>query len=190
LDGSIGNASMLSTITSLPYYAGEGFVSVALPYYGNELSMLLVVPDAGAYAQVREQLSGDGLGDMVAAQTRELVELTLPVFKLTSALSAQETLGRLGLKRAFDEETAEFPKLESERMEPVHLSAVLHQATVAIDELGTEASAATAIIASGGGSSVGEPPQPKVVTVDHPFLFVIRDNATGSPLFVGQVVAP
>lgn len=191
LDGSISHPSVLSIITPLRYYAGEGFVTVALPYYGNQLSMLLVVPDAGAYEQVREQLSGEGFGDIVAGQTNELVDLTLPVFKLTSALTAQETLGQLGLVRAFDKEKAEFPKLESERIKPVHLSAVLHQATVAIDELGTEASAATAIIASGGGSSVApEPPQPKVVTVDRPFLFVIRDNETGSPLFVGQVVAP
>lgn len=191
LDGSTSNVNLLSAVRPLPYYAGNGFVSVALPYYGNDLSMLLIVPDAGEYERVRAKLSGDGLGDILAGQTSELVDLTLPVFKLTTAVPAKETLKELGLTRAFDEETAEFPKLKSEGIKQVHVRAVLHQATVAIDELGTEASAATAIIASGGGSSVGvEPPQPKVVTIDHPFLFVIRDNPTGSLLFVGQVTAP
>jgi len=72
----------------------------------------------------------------------------------------------------------------------VYVSDVLHQATVAVDEKGTEASAATAIILAGTTSAVIEPPTPKVVTVDRPFLFVIRDNPTGAVLLLGQVVAP
>jgi serpin B len=190
LDGSTSHPNMLRTLTALPYYAGDGFVSVALPYYGSELSMLLVVPDAGAYEPVRGHLSGDALTALVAEQSSEAVDLSVPVFKVASVLPAMKTLKGLGMNRAFDQAAAEFPKLNSERFQQVSVSAVLHQATVAIDELGTEASAATAIIASGGGSSVGaQPPEPKVVTVDRPFLFVLRDNPTGSVLFVGQVVA-
>jgi serpin B len=187
LDGSTSTADMLKTRKTLRYYEGNGFVSVAVPYWGGELSMQLVVPDAGAYEQVREQLSSDGLGVILAGQTFEDVDLTLPVFELKYNAPAMKAFEQLGLARAFDPERAEFPKLESELFKTVHIHAVAHKAIVAIDEDGTEASAVTAITASGGGSS-GPPPEPKVVKADRPFLFLIRDNPTGSLLFVGQVV--
>jgi serpin B len=187
LDGSTSTSDMLNTRTSLRYYEGNGFVSVAVPYWGGELSMQLVVPDAGAYQQVREQLSSDGLGDILAGQTFEDVDLTLPVFELKYSAPAMKAFEQLGLARAFDPERAQFPKLESEQIKTVHIQAIAHKATVAIDEDGTEASAVTAITGGGGGSS-GPPPEPKVVRADRPFLFLIRDNPTGSLLFVGQVV--
>ncbi|HEX2875926.1 MAG TPA: serpin family protein [Polyangiaceae bacterium] len=187
LDGSTSAADMLNTRATLHYYEGNGFVSVAVPYWGGELSMQLVVPDAGAYEQVREQLSSEGLRDMLAGQAFEDVDLTLPVFELEYEAPAMKAFEQLGLARAFDPEKAEFPKLESEMFKTVHIDAVAHKATVAIDEDGTEASAVTAITGSGGGSS-GPPPEPKVVKADRPFLFLIRDNPTGSLLFVGQVV--
>lgn len=189
LDGSTSTADMLNTRTTLRYYEGNGFVSVAVPYWGGELSMQLVVPDAGAYEQVREQLSSDGLGDILAGQTFEDVDLTLPVFELNYSAPAMKAFKQLGLARAFDPESAQFPRLESELIKTVHIEAIAHKATVAIDEDGTEASAVTAITGSGGGSS-GPPPEPKVVKADRPFLFMIRDNPTGSLLFVGQVVEP
>lgn len=189
LDGGISTVNMLRKIDSLPYYAGNGFVSVAVPYRGNQLSMVLVLPDGGAYEQVREQLSSEGLSDIVAGQANELLDLTLPAFKLASTVPATAVLGKLGLTRAFDGAAAEFPKLESEKFPTVNIKDVFQKATVAIDEHGTEAAAATAIVGASGGSS-GPPPQPKVVIVDRPFLFMIRDNPTGALLFVGQVVAP
>jgi len=189
LDGSTVSAQLLKSTRDLDYYAGDGFVSVAVPYYGRELSMLLVVPDDGKYVEVREQLSGDSLASIVEGLHAERVDLTLPTFKLTSSLPVVEKLKELGLTRAFDKNVAEFPKLQSEKFQRVHVDDVLHQATVTIDEKGTEASAATAINGSGGGGS-GEPPEIKVVAADRPFLFVIRDNPSGALLFVGQVVSP
>ncbi|HYP89750.1 MAG TPA: serpin family protein [Polyangiaceae bacterium] len=189
LDGGESLAQLLNATRPLDYYEGEGFVSVAVPYYGRELSLLLVVPDEGRYAEVREQLSGETLAAVVAGLRNETVDLTLPTFALASSLPVVKHLKSLGLSRAFDKTSAEFPKLQSPKFEQVHLHDVLHQATVAIDERGTEASAATAIRGTGGGSS-GPAPEVKVVTADRPFLFVIRDNASRSLLFVGQVVKP
>ena len=91
------------------------------------------------------------------------------------------------METPFSRELADFPKLKSAILPQVYVSDVLHQATVAIDEKGTEASAATAVVLGGVTSA---PPTPLVVNVDRPFLFVIRDNPTGSLLFVGQVVDP
>ncbi len=192
LDGSTTSASMLKTGGALRYYAGDQFVSVGLPYYGGELEMMLIVPDAGAYDSVRAALSGDMLTQMVAAGTSEPVDLTLPKFNLKSVVPAFDTLKAMGMTTPFDPNAAEFPKLTSPKFQSVYISHVLHQATVAIDEKGTEASAATAIIFSGESAAPDPtpPPPPKVVVADHPFLFVIRDNPTGSVLFVGQVVEP
>lgn len=190
LDGSVASAQMLKTQQRTSYYAGEGFVATSLPYYGGELEMALIVPDAGKYDDVRSQLSSETLTQIVSQRSSELVEITLPQFSLKSAVAAKKTLEALGMKAPFDPDLAQFPKLASPQFDNVFVSDVLHQATVAIDEKGTEASAATAIILAGTSSANPEPPQPKIVNIDRPFLFVIRDNPTGAVLFVGQVIAP
>jgi serpin B len=190
LDGSTLSAGMLKTSGMFQYYAGSGFVSVAVPYYGQDLELLLIVPDAGAYESVRSALSAELLDQMLEGRTPTSVELTLAKFEVKSDVPATRTLKALGMSAPFDASIAEFPKLVSETYPVVSISAVIHQATVAIDEKGTEASAATAIVLVGSSAGPVEPPPPIVVTVDRPFLFAIRDNPTGAVLFVGQVVAP
>ena len=191
LDGSTSDAQMMRTGGQLRYYAGEQFVSVALPYYGNQLELQLIVPELGAYESVRSALTSDALKQTVTAGTYEDVSLTLPKFNVKSVVPAAEVLKALGVVTAFDKDAASFPAFASEVFDNVYVSDVLHQATVAIDEKGTEASAATAIVLAGLTSSIDpEPRTPKVVVADRPFLFVIRDNPTGALLFVGQIVAP
>jgi serpin B len=190
LDGSTKSADMLRTRTHLRYAAGEGFVSVAVPYYGGDLEMMLIVPDSGAYESVRDQLTSEALSQLVSDGASEDVDLTLPKFKVQSIVPAAQTLQELGMATPFDPNTAEFPKLVSELYPVVYISDVLHQATVTIDEKGTEASAATAILTAGLSIGPIEQPQPKVVNVDRPFLFTIRDNPTGAVLFLGQIVRP
>lgn len=190
LDGSTASVDMLRTQASLAYYSEEGLTAVSLPYYGGELEMMLIVPEPGGYESVRAALSGDVLSKIVAERGTVLVDLTLPKFNIKSVVPAKQVLMQLGMQTPFDELGAEFPKLETELYNEVYISDVLHQATVAIDERGTEASAATAIVLGGKSSFDPDPPQPVVVNVDRPFLFAIRDNPTGALLFVGQVVAP
>jgi serpin B len=192
LDGTSQSADMLRAGGELRYFAGDSFESVSLPYYGGDLELLLVVPDAGAYDDVRSALSSELLTQVVAERSFEDVDLTLPKFNVKSAVPAADTLKSLGMEMPFTKYAAEFPKLTSETYPDVYVSDVLHQATVAIDEKGTEASAATAIVVTGLVIALPDPPPktPKVVVADRPFLFVIRDNPTGSLLFVGQVVAP
>lgn len=188
LSGATKRVDTLVGRSSLPFYQGEGFVSVALPYFGTELEMLLVVPDAGTYEDVRTALSAPVLSQIVSERQAERIDLQLPKFSIRSTIPAKKLLEGLGLGLVFKRD-AELPKLESPLFPDVFVSDVLHQATVAIDEVGTEASAATAIIAAGLSSSDPEP-EPRVVNVDRPFSFMIRDNPTGSVLFVGQVVEP
>ena len=190
LDGSTASADMLRTGGDLRYYAGADFVSVGLPYYGGELEMMLIVPAAGAYDAVRSALTSETLTQMVTSGSYQPVSLTLPKFNLKSVVPAATTLQALGMLTPFDENAAQFPKFASAKYDNVYIGDVLHQATVAIDEKGTEASAATAIVLAGTVSIAIETPPPKVVVADHPFLFVIRDNPTGAVLFIGQVVEP
>jgi serpin B len=191
LDGSTGHTQMMRTGGQLRYYAGDAFVSVALPYYGHQLELQLIVPDVGAYETVRSALTSDALSQTVTAGTFEQVDLTLPKFDVKSVVPAADVLKSMGVVTAFDKEAASFPAFASPVFDNVYVSDVLHQATVAIDEKGTEASAATAIVLAGLTSSIDpEPAPPKVVVADRPFLFVIRDNPTGALLFVGQIVEP
>lgn len=193
LDGSTSDAQMMRARGQLRYYEGDGFVSVALPYYGGQLEMQLIVPEAGAYDAVRSALTSESLSQMVTAARHEQVDLTLPKFNVRSTVPATQILQSLGIVTAFDENLAELPAFASPVYDNVYISEVLHQATVAIDDKGTEGSAATAIVSRGILVEIDRPTEiltPKVVVADHPFLFVIRDNPTGSLLFVGQVVAP
>ncbi len=192
LDGSSGSVKMLSTREQLRYHAGEGFAAVALPYYGGELELQLIVPDAGAYERVRGALSSELLAQIATDSRVEEVQLTLPKFEVKSVVPAANALQALGVVEAFDENMASFPAFASPSYDNVYVTDVLHQATVAIDEKGTEASAATAVVLTGVllGGFEEETPPPKLVVADHPFLFVIRDRPTGATLFVGQIVAP
>jgi serpin B len=190
LNGTISSVDMLRTQAGLAYYAGEGFAAVSLPYYGGELEMMLIVPEAGGYESVRAALSSDMLTQIVAERGNVLVNLTLPKFNIESVVPAKKVLEQLGMETPFIPRVAEFPKFESELFQDIYISDVLHQSTVAIDERGTEASAATAVVINGEISLETEPAQPVVVNIDRPFLFAIRDNPTGAVLFVGQIVAP
>lgn len=189
LSGDRTTAPMLNRTLPLGFYAGERFVSVSVPYVGNQLGMLLVVPDEGAYESVRDALSEDVLDAIVKGTEVTAVDLTLPKFAIQSDVAAKASLQKLGVEAAFERGAASFPKLTAKQVSGVFVSDVVHKATVSVDEQGTEASAATAVLGAAGGSA-GPPPEPKVVTVDRPFLFTIRDNVTGSLLFVGQVVSP
>ncbi len=186
LDGSVATVDMMSGGGTWEYYAGSGFVSVAVPYYGAELELLLLVPDLGTYDAFRSSLTSSLLDQVVAQESATSVVVTMPKFSVKSAVSAKQALQQLGMQVPFEPGVAEFPKLGGEAP---YISAVLHQATIAVDEKGTEASAATAVIVT--DLSIAEPsPTPLVVTVDRPFLFALRDNPTGALLFLGQVVAP
>jgi serpin B len=188
LDGSESQVPMLSTLAILEYAEGEGFVSIALPYFDSELEFLVVLPAADKYESVRSALDAAVIDDVLERRTPRTVDLTLPEFEIRSDVPIKQTLASLGVSRLF-EPGAELPGIPvPPGTSSVYVTDVFHQATVAVDRHGTEASAATAVVV-GRGSSAG-PDDPVSVRLDRPFFFAIRDIATGSMLFVGQVVAP
>ena len=117
------------------------------------------------------------------------VKVWLPRFKFTRPTELADTLAKMGMSDAFDAGRADFRGMTDDPQGLV-ISRVIHKAFVEVDEEGTEAAAATAVVARGAGAAPVRPPEPKEFRADHPFLFVIRHEATGAVLFVGRVEDP
>lgn len=162
------------------YGEGAGYKVAELPYDGEQLSMVVVVPDD--LAAFEASLNAQKVKDVVASITTRLLDLRLPKFRFEAPLGLKDHLIAMGMTDAFSAE-ADFSGMDGTRS--LAITDVLHKGFVAIDEKGTEAAAATAVI-------VGETsaPEPATLHVDRPFVFFIRDRPTGAILFVGRVVDP
>lgn len=193
LDGSTVTAPIMSLDTSdleeNPFSIGffDGGTVVRLPYQDDEVSMLLVVPDAT-----------DGLPALEAAIDAGVVDgwfgaldsssasfyLRMPKFEVTFESDLVPVLGALGMSTPFSADTANFDRMaQAQEDGRLFITGVYHKAFVKVDEVGTEAAAASGVV-------VGVESAPPMVDATHPFLFVIRDDLTGSVLFVGRVLDP
>lgn len=184
LDGGEATASMMRQTESFGYTEGEGYQAAELPYDGRELSMVILLPEAGEFEPFDDSLDAGRVNGILKDLAYRQVALTMPKFEFESDLSLAETLAAMGMPDAFTG-AADFSGMTSAR--DLFISNVIHKAFVSVDEAGTEAAAATAVIMKGLSAAVEEPVE---VTVDHPFIFLIRDIETGTILFVGRVTNP
>jgi serpin B len=157
------------------YAEKDGAVAVELPYEGGRFSMVVILPAEGAPAAIPDGL----LGALKVAN----VSVFLPRFRIESGFNLKETLAAMGMTAAFTGD-ADFSGIDGTRN--LFISVVAHKAFIAVDEAGTEAAAATAIVME----LKGEPGAPKVFRADRPFLFLIRDRKSGTILFLGRVADP
>jgi serpin B len=184
LSGSSTSASMMHEAL-LALYAQVGQVrAVELPYNGDQLSMLLLVPDAGAFDSFERSLTYTSYRAIVDALAEHQVFLGLPKFKFDYAVSPVDALRTLGMTDAFDPDVADFSGIDGAR--DLYISNILHKAFVAVDEVGTEAAAATAVVVG----ATAMPTEPVTLTINRPFLAIIRDRATDTILFLGRVTEP
>jgi serpin B len=183
LDGSTVGAPMMHQTEILGYAAGNGYQVISLPYDGRELEMVVMVPDAGNFAEFEKSLDAGMAGSIIQSIVPKQVALSLPRFKFESEFGLGKTLSGMGMPIAFSGQ-ADFSGMTGNR--DLSISEVVHKAFVAVDEAGTEAAAATAVIMR----ATAMPTKPLEVTVDRPFIFLIRDIQTGSIIFVGRVVNP
>lgn len=172
---------------SMQYAAGEGWQAVDLPYTGDKLSMMVILPDAGKMDAVIGQLNGAQLAQMAAALAPRPVVLSLPKFKFTASASMGKPLQDFGAADAFAPGVADLSGISGNR--DLFISGVLHKAFIAVDEKGTEAAAATGVVIGVTSVPVSPPNEVRFVA-DRPFLFVIRDRETGLVVFVGKVMLP
>lgn len=163
---------------------------VSLPYRGRALSMVIVLPkDRAGLNALEEKLTAERFAGWIGKLTASRpVDVYLPKFKLHSQLRLSDVLKQLGMATAFSKE-ADFSGISSS--EGLGISEVIHQAVVEVDEKGTEAAAATAVVMTPTAAPVSQdPPKPIVFRADHPFLFAIRDMRTGAILFLGRLERP
>jgi serpin B len=182
LDGSTITASMMQEDVSLPYLHGETFDAVELPYDGGEMSMVLVAPAKGTFATYESTLTGESFRAVLSGLAPKQVKLTMPKFKEEGEFRLADPLKDLGMKAAFG--PADFSGIST--ADQLYVSDVLHKTFLDIDENGTEAAAATAVV--GKTTSVG--PEPVTLDIDRPFFVAIIDRATKAIVFFGRVVEP
>ena len=156
--------------------------------YEESLSMLVVLPATGRFAEVEAGLSADFLTRIQAGAEWTLVDLELPRFEMRFETSLGDVLRELGLQTGFDIASADFGGI-TPHPDGLFLSEAIHQAWLKVDEHGTEAAAATALVAVGAGIEE-EPPRPIPFVVDRPFYFFIQERMTGAVLFMGRVLEP
>jgi serpin B len=169
------------------YLEGDGFQILELPYKGDELSMVVLLPKkADGLADLEKQLTAEKLNSWLAKLGQQEVIVSLPRFKVTAQFSLAAQLQSLGMNAAFSKAKADFSGMTAE--ERLYISAVIHKAFVDVNEEGTEAAAATAVVPKPATARIAPPPP--VFRADHPFVFLIRDRGTGSVLFLGRLAQP
>ena len=173
------------------YLDGGSFQVLALPYRGRLLSMLILLPKkVDGLGELEKSLREDTLAKWLANMHTQDAEVYLPRFKMTQRYSLQDVLARMGMPSLFDPAARDLSGINNTSDRP-YLTKVIHQAFVEVNETGTEAAAATAsLVLAGAAPSFGPPPQPVIFRADHPFLYLIRDNRSGSILFMGRVTNP
>ena len=184
LSGSPVTASMMHLSESFNYAKGDGYQALELPYDGNQISMVVLLPDSGNFQPFEQGLNSQQVNSIISTFQNNRVSLTMPRFTFSSDFGLKGTLSAMGMPVAFSN-NADFSGMTGSR--DLQLTDVLHKAFVAVDETGTEAAAATAVIV--GVTSA--PVQPPVdFNINRPFIFFIRDIPTGEILFVGRILNP
>ena len=183
LDGSTVTVPLMHQEGGFNTAQGAGYEALELPYDGHELSMVILMPDAGTFDTFEQALDQAQLAAILESLSFERIRLAMPRFEFRSKFGLTEALSALGMPQAFTE-AADFSGIDG--TQELLISDVIHEAFVAVDEEGTEAAAATAVVIG----ITSAPVDPREVRIDRPFLFLIRDIETGAVLFIGRTLNP
>jgi serpin B len=187
LNGNETTVPMMHQTERFNYTEGSDYQAVELPYDGRELSMLVLLPKSGQFTSFQDSLDASKVASIIQNLENKKVMLTMPKFEFSSDFSLKNTLSEMGMPLAFSGD-ADFSGMDGKR--DLSISDVIHKAFISVDETGTEAAAATAVIVGATAMPPGEPEQIVNMTIDHPFIFLIRDIQTGTILFIGRVISP
>jgi serpin B len=176
------------------YDKRDDYAALALPYADGALQFLVLLPDKpGGLDALGKKVTPELLAECARLPVREVI-LHLPKFKLEPpSVPLSDVLKKLGMRTAFDEppRSANFDRMAPRKPDDyLYISEVFHQAWMALDEKGTEAAAATAVVMARATSAPIEKPPPVEVRVDRPFLFAIQHVPSGACLFLGRVIDP
>lgn len=169
----------------------DGYDALQMKYKGRDLSMLVLLPDErGGLPALEAKLSTEMIALTVEKMESKRVNLRLPKWEMTLEYDLIPTMKAMGLNSAFAADTADFTGMsDSAEAELLYISAIRHKAFIAVDEAGTEAAAATAVLLK-EESAAFNPDRPIDFRADHPFIYFIQDDRTGAILFMGRVTDP
>ena len=186
LDGTdVTVKTMGETFYDVPFLQGNGYAVLELPYAGNTAAMDIILPDEGNFEAFESSFNKETYDQIISGlQSAPDVLVNLPKFSFSKDFNLSDTLTNLGMTDAFDGDLADFSGMTGKK--DLYIGDVIHKAVVAVDEEGTEAAAATAVIMEAATARMPD----NVFIADHPFLFVIRDTVNGQILFVGRVLNP
>lgn len=182
LDGTETEVETMHQTMELRYAEVGGHQLVELPYANGDTSMVVILPAEGEFEEFEAEFSVDRLATMLEETSRPEVDLALPKFGIESDFSLVDVMADLGMERAFGS-GADFGGMLESDGGGLFIDDIRHESFVEVDEEGTEAAAATAVV-----MDESAPADHVEMTVDRPFLFYVRDQPTETPLFVGRVV--
>jgi len=186
VDGSAAPIAMMRRTDTVRVAETADAQVVELPYGGDAYAMTIILPRAGEpIAALVSSLSADSWEATVAAATSENVELYMPKFSLRWEALLNDPLQSLGMRRAFQGDVADFTRMSRTAGNQLYISRVKQKAFVDVHEEGTEAAAVTSV-----GISVTCTCGPRVIRIDRPFVFAIRERLSGTILFLGKIVRP
>ena len=182
IDGEQVTVPMMSQTEHFPMTMGDGYMAAELLYSNRRASMLVIVPDQDYFFEVEERLGNDLISEVTDNLRDENLYLNMPKFETVSAFQLENTLSDMGMPSAFGV-SADFSGMDGTLS--LYIASVIHKAFISVDENGTEAAAATAVLMQklNGESSVE-------FIIDRPFIYLIRDRDTGTILFIGRVLNP
>ena len=175
---------MMYQRADFPYMETESFQAVRLPYQGDKLSMLIILPrDRSGLGALEHGLDAGGIEELADSMHPVDMEIWLPRFSASSQFKLNEVLQDLGMNDAFSPSLADFSGITGQK--GLYITEAIHKAFVEVNEEGSEAAAATAVV-------MGIESESRAVAfrADHPFVFMIRDDRTGALLFFGRFVDP
>jgi serine protease inhibitor len=184
LGGQKVNVPMMNQTSNFGYMETDTTQVLEMPYVNNDLSMVILLPKKlDGVNELEKELTSETFAGWLGKLRKREVQVYLPRFKITSEFELTQVLGSMGMPDAFSSK-ADFSGMTGNK--DLFISAVVHKAYVDVNEEGTEAAAATGVAMK--LTSVASPPP--VFKADHPFVFLIRDNHTGSILFMGRTANP
>jgi serpin B len=184
LDGSHISADFMFQDEEFNYTEGEGYQAIELPYVGQNTSMVILLPESDQFKNFEASLNNDQVAEILADLHMQNVQLKMPKFEYESMVGLKAVLAEMGMPSAFGS-GADFSGMDGTK--DLLIQDVLHKAFILVDEEGAEAAAATVVIV---GVEAALPDEPIEMTIDHPFIFMIRDMGTGTILFLGRVMNP
>jgi serpin B len=187
LDGNQKMTPFMNQQGRYNYYEDSKIQAIEVPYRDNKASMVIFLPNTKeGIGDIAKSLDDKYYQDIIGSLQSTDVRMSLPKFKMDLQLELSRTLSQMGMPLAFSQDGADFSGMTGSL--DLYISKVIHQAFINVDEVGTEAAAATVVTMS--LMMAPQHVEPKYFNADHPFVFLIKDNTTGSILFMGKIMNP